>query len=488
VAEAEEGAAMLRRLFRIRTLLALASAGLILIGLSRILEIRRPDRPVGTWQDVRALAKRDDVNVVFALVDTLRADRLTPYGYERATSPILDALAATGIRFDHVTAQSTWTKASMASLWTANHPVSTGITRYPDGMPEAAVFPAEILREAGYRTVGIWRNGWLAPNFGFAQGFDLYMLPEPSPNPNARRNNPSSFQLRGTDQDITKAAAAFLRSVRPDERFFLYLHYMDVHQYVYAEGPDFGTSYSDIYDNAIHWVDANLGTLVAHLQRQGLMKRTLLMVASDHGEAFREHGGEGHARNLYVETTRVPFLIVPPVRLEQPLVVRTPVENVDVWPTLLDLLGLPPLPGAQGRSLVPLMEAAARGEEPVTQARPRFAYLDQTWGRTGSEPAPLVAVELDGHRLFVPAKKPGAAELYETGSDPMEQRDLAEAHPELVDRLREHVDAYRNLPQAVWGEPVEVPLSDFELGQLRALGYIVPPGQELEEEEDRTAE
>ena len=90
-------------------------------------------------------------------------------------------LAARGIRFNNVESQSSWTKASMASLWTGTFPVNNGINRYNDVLPEEALLPAEIFREAGYRTAGIWRNGWVAPNFGFGQGFENYTQPKPSP-------------------------------------------------------------------------------------------------------------------------------------------------------------------------------------------------------------------------------------------------------------------------------------------------------------------
>ena len=472
---------MLWRLLRSRALLATLSVGLILAGLSRMFDIRTSNHPRGSWQEIREIAKRDDVNLIFVLVDTLRADRLSAYGYERATSPILGELAKGGILFRNVLSQSSWTKTSMASLWTSSYPASNGITRYMHGLPDAAQSPAEILREAGLRTVGIWRNGWVAPNFGFQQGFDLYYLPKAGQRPMyMRQKNPSSLDIGGTDQDATWSAVEFLRGVG-DQRFFLYIHYMDVHQYLYDQSADFGSTYSDIYDNAVHWVDANIGTLVAVLQQKDLMRRTVLVVASDHGEAFLEHGTEGHGRNLYHEVTSVPWIVALPFRLPQGIVVETPVENVDIWPTLLDLLGMPPLAGAQGRSLVPLVEAAAQGREPQDGARPRFAQIDQRWGRTNTEPRPLVSVQDGRWRLFESTGPPDAVELYDVSQDPGEQRDVAAEHPEEVARLRGKLGEYMSSPAQAWGAPLDVPLSDFQLGQLRALGYVVGPEGTLPE-------
>jgi len=472
---------MLRQWITPRLLLGLVSVGLIVAGLSRMVEIRSPNRPEGTWEDFFEVRDRQNLNVVFVMIDTLRADRLSAYGYERPTSPIFDALADSGILFRDVMAQSTWTKTSMASLWTSTYPASNRITRYPHGLPESVHAPTEILKEAGYRTVGIWRNGWVAPNFGFDQGFDLYFRPPVSRTNRPSRDNPSAFQLPGTDHDITQSAVQFLRTM-DHEPFFLYLHYMDLHQYVYDDSADFGTTFSDIYDNSIRWTDANVGTVVATLQEEELMERTLLLISSDHGEAFHEHGIEGHARNLYRETTAVPLLIALPVRLAEGIQVKPPVENVDIWPTLLDLLELPPLPNAQGRSLVPLIEAAAQGAEEADGARPRYSQLDQTWGRRGEEPDPLVSMQKGRFRIFHKPGKPERDELYEVESDPYEQEDLAEERPELVEELRQDVHAYLESPAPRWGGPMEVQLDDFELGQLRALGYAI--GGEPPEDRD----
>jgi hypothetical protein len=147
-----------------------AGAGLLLVvAVATQFEFSLPARETGTPADLVGLRDRDDLNVVFIVIDTMRADHLSSYGYERATTPNMDTLAQYGIRFADVISQSTWTKASMASLWTGAYPANHEILRFNHVMPEEAVMPAEILKEAGLRTAGIWRNGWVAPNFGFSQ-------------------------------------------------------------------------------------------------------------------------------------------------------------------------------------------------------------------------------------------------------------------------------------------------------------------------------
>src|SRR5262249_53586291 len=157
-------------------------------------------------------------------------------------------------------------------------------------------------------------------------------------------------------------------------------HYMDVHQYVYDESAAiFGTSYSDIYDQSIRWVDHLVGVLFDELERLHLLDHSIVVIAADHGEAFLEHGREGHAQDLHREVTHGPLIILAPFLLEPGVRVRQTVSNADIWPTVLDLVGLPALPGADGRSLVPLVLAAAgaRAPDPAAPERPVFAQLER---------------------------------------------------------------------------------------------------------------
>jgi len=351
---------VLSRLLASRVFYLVAAAAMIAAFLLSQLELSRNPRPRGDAADIERLRERDDLNILFILIDTLRADRLSTYGYARPTSPTLDALAATGLRFTEHLSQSSWTKCSMASLWTGLYPARTGVTRSPQALSEEAHLPAEILREAGYRTFAIWRNGWIHPNFGFSQGFELYHSPVARPIPAEVRREKPTVGVAGTDQDIVFSALELLRT-HGDQRWFLYLHLMDVHQYVYdPETALFGTSYSDIYDNSIRWVDRVVGSLIDDIDSRGLRDRTLIVVAADHGEAFGEHGREGHARDVYGEVTTTPFIVSFPFRLEPGIEVDAPTANVDVWPTLLDLLGLPGPSGVDGHSQRAQILAAAR--------------------------------------------------------------------------------------------------------------------------------
>jgi len=456
---------------------AIVGVALLAVGLYRYL-IDRVDadpRPRGTLEDVLALRERSDLNVLFILVDTLRADRLGAYGYERDTSPNLDALAARGIRFAQQVSQSSWTKCSMASLWTGLYPARTRVLRSYDVVSPGARMAAEIFQEAGFRTAAIWRNGWIAPNFGFSQGFEIYHNPPPRKEARARINrveNPN-ITLAGTDADTIDSTREFLRT-HGHERWFLYLHLMDVHQYVYSEQTAlFGTSYSDAYDNSIRWVDSLLGHLFVELSQRGLLERTLIVFSSDHGEAFGEHDGEGHAHDVYGEVTTTPLIIAPPFRLEPGIVVEARSENVDLWPTVLELLGLPPLVEVDGQSLVAQIVAAAGGASDPDSEGMAFAELDQTWGRNRVRPAPMVAVNQGRWRLIYRALTPRRSELYDKWEDPREQRDLAEEQPEVLEDLNERASTYLQSDPPPWGETPTVEIDEMQLNQLRALGYGV---------------
>jgi arylsulfatase A-like enzyme len=350
--------------------------------------------------------------------------------------------------------------------------------RYNQVLPDEATLPAEILKEAGFRTAGLWRNGWVAPNFGFQQGFDFYLNPKPGrERVQLQRSHPSPEALSGTDEDLAESATAFLSSYGR-ERFFLYLHYMDLHQYVYDDAaPDLGNTYYDAYDKSISWIDRLIGSLVEQLEEHGVLDRTLIVLASDHGEAFNEHGHEGHARDLHHEVTEVPFVIVFPFRLDPGIIVEQRVANADIWPTLLDLLGLPPLPGADGRSLVPLIDHAA-GLTPEAPAeftsRAIFAELDRSWGAPKAKPDPLVAVTSGEFRFFMPVARPNKIELYDRSTDPGERINLAAQRGEEVARFRKLADEHLAQKQSPWGkQPDSVEIDELRLNQLRALGYVI---------------
>lgn len=449
--------------------LALITAGLLL----HLQQVPRVVAPADAADAFARLKERQDLNVLFLLVDTLRSDRLSSYGYRRPTSPTIDALAAGGIRFARHTTQSSWTKASMAALWTSTYPVATGVLRFDDALPDAAAMPAEALQARGMLTAGIWRNGWVAPNFGFSQGFAVYHKPSYGNVKTAHRRDTPTSRIAGSDQDITDSAIEFIR-VEGHRPWFLYLHYMDVHQYLSdEESALFGTTYSDIYDNSIHWVDRQMQTLFDALDEAGLSDRTIIVLAADHGEEFGEHANEGHAKDLYGEVIQTPLVVRLPFEIRPGIVVETASRNVDIWPTLFDLLGMPAPAESDGRSLVPDVTAAVAGSPP-RETGPVFAHLDRAWGRVNVAPRWIVAATDYPHRLIFHPDGSSPNELYDLAKDPGEHENRYESDPETAKRLERSAREYSARAPSSWAlEKKTVELDDMMMGQLRAIGYAI---------------
>lgn len=431
--------------------------------------------PVGTVEDIETLADRDDVNILFVLVDTLRADRMSMYGYERETTPFLSKLAQTSVRFDRHIAQSSWTKSSMASIWSGLSPLRVGVTKFNHVVPQGAHLPAEILADEGFMTVGLYRNGWVHGYFGFDQGFKKYFRPMGSRKNRVVQSMRPNDLGQGNDENVIEEAIEFLRINGKTSRWFLYLHLMDLHEYIYdAESAKFGTSASDLYDNSILRTDWLISTIYDYLRRAGLVEKTIIVILADHGEAFGERGFEGHAREVLPETTETPLLIALPFALVPGPVVKSMTSNVDVWPTLLDLLGLPGLGDVDGQSRVPEILAASGGhvDETVEESIPTIAYLDENWGQTHADVRPAVSV-LEGEYRFVSGRNI-AGNPHEDlllRADGQKENQIEE-YPEIAIRLREIAKQYLETKPVHEIEAVD--LDQMQLDQLRALGYELP--------------
>lgn len=438
--------------------------------------IDRLDRVSDSAEAIEALSDRDDLNVLFILIDTLRADRMSAYGYERETTPFMKTLADTGIRFDRHIAQSSWTKSSMASMWSGLSPRGIGVTKFQHSVAQEAVMPAELLQAEGFKTVGLFRNGWVNGYFGFDQGFDRYYKPIGHflP-PEVRRIRPNELGHR-SDQDLISGAIEFLRIHGKTSRWMLYLHLMDLHEYTYDEETAiFGTQTSDIYDNSLLRTDWMISTLYDYMESQEILENTIIVILSDHGEAFGERGFEGHARAVFPETTETPLIITLPTRFQKGVQVKTASTNMDVWPTLFEMLGLPGQEDIDGVSRMSELLAAAEGEpvDPNAASDEQvYAMLDENWGKPDPEQKAAVTV-IEGAYRYVAGTGIGGQPFesllsFEDG----ETRELIEESPEIAERLRaaaeEHVEE-----EARFSAP-DLELDEMQLDQLRALGYELP--------------
>ncbi len=420
-----------------------------------------PERgPVRNTAEERGDPESRRLNIALIVVDTLRADWTTPYGDPRGTSPELARWAAHGVVFERVRAQSSWTKVSVASMMTSLWPADHGVREVRDALGDTAETLAEQFQRAGYATYGVQSNGWLAATFGFHQGFDRYVFPRGATVPWMK-----SMVWPHAD-NVYLEAERLLDAHDSGVPFFLYLHFMDVHEYAApAEFQHFGTDNAGAYLAAIRWIDHVLERLRKKLAAMGQLENTVMILASDHGESFGEDRRWGHARNSRTPTLRVPLVIRLPEATE-PLRVSNQVRNLDLAPTLLDLAEISIPQSFQGESLVPLMRT--RGE---SEARDRTSYA--------SLPALLFRDAVlqesvsSGSWSFVrDIDAPQRERLFDLRVDPDEEVDLIEIESEAADRLRPLLDAYQQRTPLPGVVRTEIRIDPQIADKLRALGYL----------------
>ena len=361
-------------------------------------------------------------------------------------------------------------------MWTGLNPIRSGVTKFNHAISHDIEMPAEVLERAGFKNVGLYRNGWVHGYFGFDQGFEKYYRPVGSRgDPNIVRMLPNA-DAHGTDEGLMGDAIEFLRIHGDSSRWFLYLHLMDLHEYTYdEESAVFGNGVADLYDNSILRTDWVVSTLYAYLRERGLLDETIVVVLSDHGEAFGERGFEGHARTVFPETTETPLLVSFPFALEEPLVVAERTSNVDVWPTLLDLIGLQTDRETDGVSRMPELLAAARGESTSPEENDyAVAFLDENWGHNNTERKPSITV-LDGEYRYVSGRDHAGKQFeallsLEDGQKVNHIDD--EGRAEVAERLREA--AAKELALQALHAADTYDLDEMQLDQLRALGYKLP--------------
>jgi arylsulfatase A-like enzyme len=425
------------------------------------------------------------LNVVVVLVDTLRADHLSGYGYYRPTSPNLDRFFADGAIFRGARAQASCTYPSVNSLLTSRYPAP--FLAQPEkrmGIPEGMPTIASVLRENGYSTIAlsaspiVRKTGTKYNNHGgFDVGFDVF----------------EEQCMWREARCLNEKLVPHLEQVR--EPFFVYLHYMDPHDPYRPPGwyrkrysadyqgldfvaagnpnpiadaiqhqrplPDYEPAdlqhLIDLYDDEITYFDGEFAVLMGYLGSRGLLERTIVVLASDHGEQFLEHGFMKHCHTLYDTDIGTPLAFRVPGSAEG-LEVAAPVQNVDIMPTLLDYAGIDASDlGLDGRSLRPWIDGSAPDSD-----RPDYAFAMQGVRRS---------IVDESFKLGFDAKKKR-----------FEMHDLRRDPQEIYDVLNENSEAFVRLEQALhaWETQVAEGKTSAELlrageevqERLRALGYL----------------
>ncbi|MFP6654950.1 MAG: sulfatase-like hydrolase/transferase, partial [Myxococcota bacterium] len=436
---------------------------------------RNPSRPRGespaeesAQKALGQTADEDALNVILITIDTLRADALGRYGQERFTSPNIDLLSREGVLFSQATTSAPSTLPSHASIMTARHPYAHG-ARANAGylLAEENETLAEILQRSGYRTGAEIAASVIGHGSQLNQGFDQY---RDLSSGNITRKKISVTQPDGSQrevaleerpaQDITKFGIEFLRQNDP-RPFFLWLHYFDPHAH-YTAPQEYQNLIPDSpYHAEVRYVDAEIGRLLRHLKQLRLDERTVVVITADHGESLNEHDENTHSAFVYQSTMHVPLIFRgPQTKFLRNWRVAAPVRTIDIAPTILDLLGLPPFAEAQGRSLTALM-TGERDDLHLTSYGESLE-LHSMFGTS------ILRFLRRDQWKYIHQLKPA---LYDLAADPRELRNLAEARPDRVEALAE---ALRAEIQSAPKKPgtAEVAIDEETIRQLRALGYV----------------
>jgi arylsulfatase A-like enzyme len=423
-------------------------------------------------------------NLIVVLVDTLRADRLGVYGYERDTSPNVDAFARESLLFTSSRSQAACTYPSVNSILTSRSPTFfLGQPGQALGIPAGIPSIAEILRERGYRTVAVSGNPVVArtpnrknPTGGFGRGFEVF-------------HEECHWRPAAC---LNRVAREHLRKEGDDRPLFLYLQYIDPHdpyrppahhrrrfalsgsdkrfvrrgdptpiaETIYSGARDRGVTpadlrhLSDLYDEEIAYFDSQFPDLLAAIREAGLLEDSIVVFTADHGEDFLEHGHIKHCRTVFDTSIRTPLILrVPGV---EPRTIEAPVENLDIVPTLLDYVGIDAAGFRfEGRSLRPVIESRAEGA-------PRHQFASQSRFRSAS----------DGRFKLIHDLAEGTFQLYDVAADPKETADVLRRERRSFHHLRERMTAWlaRTEGEGAAGESLRK--AEEAEAKLRALGYL----------------
>ncbi|HEX7478050.1 MAG TPA: sulfatase-like hydrolase/transferase [Polyangiales bacterium] len=436
-------------------------------------------------------------NVLFIVVDTLRADHLPLYGYTQGKAPSLDAFAQDAVRFEQAFSNASWTRPSFASILSGRFVSSHRTMAKSDSLPDEIVTLPEAMQAGGFGTYGVVTNYNIAPFFNFHQGFDHYEYLEPNfvlgANDTAakllfiqflRQKIETVRAARGQvevgsayqDASVVNHAVSQTLDSKLRTPWFLFVAYMDPHDPYYPHPYD-GTGYSraahpkpepseapkltKLYDGAVTFWDENFGKLIADLKRRGLYDELTIVVTSDHGEELLDHGGFWHGTTLYDEQVHVPLLVKLPGNQMHGTVVRHWVQSVDLMPSVLKLAGVEVPKGVQGHD-------AFVGDDSVLAEESHEGNVLRSLRttRAGTQLKLITANENNPRGL-------SPVELYRVDQDPREQLNLAKDQPDVVAVTQKALDEQeQNAAQGrATQRTVDVNADAAAAQKLRALGY-----------------
>lgn len=358
------------------------------------------------------------LNVVLITIDTVRADHIGAYGYERPTSPHIDRVAREGTLFRNAWAHAPSTRYSIPAILTGRYPLSvdydTSIQGWPGLDPKNTTI-AEIMAARGMTTGAILNYWYFDEARKMNQGFAEYDNTNQRLHKSVGSKGPAQTKGSSSKEQTDKALQFVAKNKQ--QRFFLWVHYYDPHfKYErHAGTPSFGDSRVDLYDHEIRFTDHHIGRLLDRLRQLGVYERTAVVITGDHGEGFGEHGIDLHGYHLYAAQTKVPLIIrVPGI---SPSEVTMPASHVDILPTLANLVGAEPTTQMMGHSLVRAMTDPS--------ARDKDRYVFQQLSYEGNHE--LRGAASSRCHVIYNVSPETSWELYRIDSDPLETRDIIDS-------------------------------------------------------------
>jgi choline-sulfatase len=364
----------------------------------------------GGWRFARASAPVNGP-IVLISIDTLRADHLPAYGYRDLRTPAIDTLAADGAVFTRAYAHAPQTLPAHVAILSGRLPFETGVRDENVAIkPNERLLP-QLLRDRGYKTAGIVSSALLGRSTGLARGFDFF-------------DEPDLVSARRDGGDSEAVAERWLDSAGTS-RAFLFLH-LDEPRAPYAEhlesaSATIATLKGSRYDDAVAYADEIVGRLIKYLKTHQLYDRSTIVLLSDHGEGLGDHGETAHGLFLYDEAVHVPLVVKQPAGVGAGVRVSSLVQQIDVVPTVLDLVKAPTPGHLLGRSLITFIDDHSRQS-------PRTVYAEALYGNRHFGWSPLAMIT-DGRYVYIKAPR---EELFDLAKDPRQQVNLA--HERAKDR------------------------------------------------------
>ena len=409
----------------------------------------------------------EERSVVLITVDTTRADRLTPYGADNVETPALQRLADHGVLFENAYSVAPITLVAHTSMLTGLYPFDHGVRNNGiQRVSDDAVTMAEILRDRGYRTGAFVSAAVLERQYGLDQGFEVY----DDDLSTGRDRRPRMVADRPAEA-VFASAAQWLESLEPDETFFLWVHLYDPHA-SYSPPAPFRDQYRNTpYEGEIAYMDSEIGKFLRHprVGRTG-EGAPIVTVIGDHGESLGEHGEQTHALLAYDSTLHIPWILYVP---GGPAALRLPqqVSQVDLAPTLLELVGESSPKGIHGRSLLPLISGGSQFEKRGLYSETYLPYYTYGWAK--------LRVLRAGPWKYIDAPTP---ELYEVRRDPRELTNVHERQPGPAhDMSRDLEEMLAGVEDAEKETSMELDAESIE--QLRSLGYLAVSSQPVQDGE-----